>query len=135
MSQTARRKAPMGSRWWAPTAGARCPTSRWAARRRLTCAAISSLATRRSLRLGFINISRKAQFAGDAVGDALHRQGILIQAGRQQIAGLPGEEQKDRVIGQMRKAILGIAGGDQLARLGVVTGGHEFGDALVLRGL
>src|SRR5689334_16200436 len=108
MSPTARRKAPMWSKWWTPIAGARCSTSRWTARRQSICAAISSWATRRSLRLGSINITRKAQLAGNAIGDVLHRQGILIDAGWHQIAGLPGEEQKDRVVGQMREAILRI---------------------------
>src|ERR1700742_2665322 len=135
MSPTARPKAPMWSRWWAPTAGARCSTSRWTARGRSICAAISSSATRRSPRRGFISISLEAQLAGNAVGDALHRQGILIHAGWHQIACPPGEEQKDRVIGLVREAILRIAGGNQLSRLGGVAGGHEFRHALVLCGL
>ena len=47
----------------------------------------------------------------------------------------PGEEQQHGVIGVVGKAILRIGGGDQLAGLGVVAGGDEFRDALVLRGL
>src|SRR5579871_5646327 len=122
----------MWSRWWAQIAGAPSSTSRWTAKAPSTFAAISSWATRRSRRLGSISISHEAQFAGNAAGNALHRQRVLIDIGRHQIAGLPGKEQKDGVIGLVRKTILRIAGGDQLACFRVITGGDEFGDTLVL---
>src|SRR6185437_5834915 len=135
MSPTARRKAPMSARWSAPAAGARCSTSPSTARDRSICAAISSWATRRSVRRGSISISHKAEIAGNAARDIAHRQRVLVHIRRHKIAGLPREEQKYRVIGLVRETILRIGGGDQLAGLGVVAGGDEFCDALVLRRL
>src|SRR6185437_2415151 len=120
MSPTAKRKAPMSSKWSAPTAGARCSTSLSMARARSTCAAISSWATRHSPRLGSINTSHKSQLVRDAVGDVAHGQGFLVHVRRHQVAGFPGEEQQDRVSGLVREAVLRIAGGDQLATFGVV---------------
>src|ERR1019366_7228116 len=119
----------MSSKWWGPTAGAPCSTSPSTANRPSICAVSSSWATRRSVRRGSINISRKAQLVRDAARDIAYRQRVLIHIRRHQIAALPGEEQQDRVIGLMRKAVMRIGGCDQLAGLGVVAGGDEFGDA------
>src|ERR1700744_253753 len=133
MSPTARRKAPMSSRWSARIAGARCSTSP-STKAPSTFAAFSSWATRRSLRLGFISISHKAQIAGNAARDIAHRQRVLIHIRRHQIATLPREEQQDRVVGLVRESVLRIGGGDQLSGLGVVAFGDEFCDSLVLGG-
>src|ERR1700761_7388559 len=135
MPPMARRKAPMASKGWARIAGVGGSPSPSTARDPSICAAFSSWATRRSVRRGFISISHKAEIAGNTARDIAHRQRVLIHIWRHQITGLPREEQKDRVVGLVRKAILRIGGGDQLAALGVVAGCDEFGDALVLRRL